>query len=197
MTSNIKLASDLTDNEIHKLFAVYEHAFKKKGLNTRDFPQWRNELELPFCYTGDPRMMHVYGDSGDNPYGYLMLTKPSKIGDENVSKIIQGGIGAIDPSKRGSEFENMVKELLETNQDTRFFAEIGIEHEGLVKLFENVGFQRAYNKQSTKNLVTKLITDRQYELIDDKYGYLIGRHTLMEPDYKGFLLISPTFETSS
>jgi len=176
MPSIIKSPSELTQEEIDRLFTIYKFSFQKNRLPTRPFSEWKQELDSTYCYTGTGRRIQVFSVDGV-VRGYTVSA------GEEIGKIMQGGALHSDQQTRSAFFTAMLGELRAALPGTELIAEIKYGSAGIQQSFETADFKQMNESSRLRTITRRLLGDLPIEFVEGPEGLLIRRNAKLDEDY--------------
>lgn len=189
MSSEFKIPSELTDNELEQLYSIHRKVYCEKGIGL-DFNVWKSNLlykDYHGISTKYVQMFHLHEDSIVDSYN--IITNPIKIGNEYWSKIIEGGSAPLCHRDTKRSFLLMYSDLLRTKRGVFFIGETGVKYPAVTKLLIESGFRTSYCLDQIYRAISRLIQSSEFTLITGETGVEIKRQTIYTNMYHGYILV--------
>jgi len=190
MSSIIKLAIELSDEEVSRLFSIHRSVYHSRGIGL-PFEHWRTNLTKSYHGRFGKNVQLFCPVSSNHVESYTIFTEPKEIGLKCWSKIIEGAVDSANASDARLLFINIIKDLVDGYYHcaVNFIGEPGTKYAQVVDLMERCHFSKLENIELARKLMTGFLQYSPFELRLRENALVIERSTRYETDYQGYLLI--------
>jgi len=190
MTSIIKSANELTEDEINRLYDIHKKNYVNKGIGL-ERPRWEKNLGILYHKKLKKYVQLInYRDNTNRIDGYNIFTEATNFEGKIFSKIIEGGVNTLHRKNTKNAFIFMLQELIaKGNKNSIYYlAETGTKHTTVLNLLYESGFHNMKNRELADGLMKGFISDTPFKLTGEENNLKIQRKTAIDDNFVGYLI---------